>query len=388
MDAYENNERGNLGLAPMDGVTDFPSRIWFYLTGGVRAIGTPFLRATASYPSHKIPESLWPELYLEPGCIPYRLHPQVMASCPDDFIRAADFILSRFPEVELNCGCPSPKVVGGGAGSCLLQEPDTFYAFVYKISQEIGGEKLSVKMRTGYSDDIHFASLLKSLANIPIRRLSIHGRTRDQKYRGQSNWKSIESARLYVSPNTEIVGSGDICSFDSYCQRQSPAVDSFLIGRGAIRNPWLFLEIMQQSPVHLSREVILFAFASFAWLHEYYQLEFETLKGLFETRGFTEACLDQMDRWESLWIQLENIGGWSWHKRHEWSVSSRTLGRVKMLWHYVRSSLDPDTKHQQLLRLKNLGDFMRALEEHLPSSATLNHHSSEDWIYAGETRPT
>ena len=115
--------RLKVGLAPMEGVTDFATRLWITQNGAPDFTTTPFLRVTKDYPSKRISANFLPEIQLskEHGIV--TCIPQLMASEEDDLIRIGQHFLQSVPFVDVNCGCPSPTVVGNGAGSSLLQDP-------------------------------------------------------------------------------------------------------------------------------------------------------------------------------------------------------------------------------------------------------------------------
>ena len=108
-------------VAPMEGITIFPTRLWLALASRPEAATTPFLRATQVFPTRELPAAFAPELFQLRGVLPYRLTPQIMACTPDNFLRAAELLPAG--EVELNCGCPTQN----GAGNrtiCAGQRSD------------------------------------------------------------------------------------------------------------------------------------------------------------------------------------------------------------------------------------------------------------------------
>ena len=233
-----------IGLAPMEGVSDFAFRLWVRLCSQPDFTSTPFLRATDTYPA-RVPAEVAPELEGDrQSRLGYRLIPQIMASKPLNFIRVASAFLSKTDFVDLNCGCPASNSVGSGAGSSLLKEPETFRSFIDTACRALGPGRVSVKMRTGFSSHAEFETLLNCLQNQPIARLGIHGRHRIQRYSGMADWQLIQRAALEL--NVPVVGSGDILSQPSLMQRlqfwgpEKQKLEAVIIGRGAIRNPWIF----------------------------------------------------------------------------------------------------------------------------------------------------
>ena len=122
----------------MEGVGDFPLRLWIWLCSAPSSMGTPFLRATQTWPN-SVPEGWAPEL-LVPGVgdgLPYALVPQIMSPHPEQFLRVAHQLLPHSGVVEVNCGCPAPTVVGKGAGSGLLKNPSEFHSYIKSLSQSL-----------------------------------------------------------------------------------------------------------------------------------------------------------------------------------------------------------------------------------------------------------
>jgi tRNA-dihydrouridine synthase len=375
-----------IGLAPMEGVTDFPTRLWFQLIGGMDFTWTPFLRVTDTFPQ-KFPELFAPELTLLKGLMPKPLVLQVMGSRPQDIVRAAQVIGERTPFIDLNCGCPSPTVVGSRAGSSLLQYPEDFGAFIEHVVQELGPGRLSVKMRTGYQDDGEFTGLLRCLEGLPLRHLTVHGRTRPARYQGLADWSLIDHA-AHRCP-FPVYGSGDIndrTSLQHNLMRASK-ISGVIIGRGALRNPWVFRGD-REAPV-------VVAFLAFVIFQDVF-LE-SPLKLIEWASNLSVDDFEQQD--ESTWSRL--LVGLLKKTRGQTlgeavigrvTVSSRALSRGKMLWNYLRSSLPPAFMEPALMRCSTLGAWFDAVTEiarqQQLSSARLPivYNPDHDWMYSGAGR--
>ena len=117
-----------------------------------------------------------------------------MASSPTRFVESYELIKDFCPKVEINCGCPSPKVVGHGAGSSLLRDPLLFEDFISYVSKHLPEGSFCVKIRTGYENEDKYFDLINSIKDLPLHKLTIHGRTREQKYMGHARWDLIAAA--------------------------------------------------------------------------------------------------------------------------------------------------------------------------------------------------
>ncbi|MDQ3232380.1 MAG: tRNA-dihydrouridine synthase family protein, partial [Pseudobdellovibrionaceae bacterium] len=203
--------RATFGLAPMEGVSELPFRLWLAQVSAPAFSSTPFLRATDTFPA-QIPIDFAAELTRE-WDVPYQLIPQVMTADPDDFVRTARLLLSHAEFVDLNCGCPSPNPVSGGAGSSLLKDPALFVGFAERMADALPAQSFSIKMRTGFDDTAAFDVLTHGLRSVPLKQLTVHGRTRRDRYDGSSRWDLIQKAAEQLP--CSVVGSGDILGVDS-----------------------------------------------------------------------------------------------------------------------------------------------------------------------------
>lgn len=325
-----------IGLAPMEGVSDFPLRLCMHWAARPDFLSTPFLRLTETFPN-EVPMLWAPELFhpLVKEVTTYKLTPQLMTPSADFFVSTVRRFFAEFPKVELNCGCPSKKVLGHGSGSSLLQSVDIFHKMVRSINSHLKPGQLAIKMRTGFDDDSLFTDLYQSLADVPLAHLTIHGRTKEQRYTGLANWELIGKAAQNLS--TDTIGSGDIVDGPSFLSRMelAPEVQAVMIGRGALRNPWIFAELRSE-PVQIS-EVLVFEFLrAFALLTESYAQDPEKLLNWIGQHAdiFTRPPLDQYKEWHE--INLKLLPLLNVRSFEDIAFSKPTFGRVKMLWCYLQ----------------------------------------------------
>ncbi|MCX6110079.1 MAG: tRNA-dihydrouridine synthase family protein [Proteobacteria bacterium] len=384
----------------MEGVSNLPMRLWWHLASAPSALATPFLRVTATFPGSALPRSFCPELTELRSYLPYPLVPQLMAADSADFVRAAPLILTVSPFVELNAGCPSPTCVGKGAGSSLLRQGDEFHSFVGELQQGLGAKSVAVKMRTGFQSPEEFSHLISGLSDYALARLTVHGRTRPQRYSGQARWDLIAAASTSLA--TAVVASGDVVGQASLDQRltTAPQVAGVLVGRGALRNPWIFQELRTGAPVRLSFTALRYALISHALLHELYQDDMDRLFELCKSGLFSRSCSTDEEAWRQLQATLAKAVYGADHpgfaegaqQDHLWPLARQSMGRLKMLWNYLRSSLPPVFFAPTLLRSNSLEAFLdhlgRLYAEHRNQGGLaeleLAHQATWDWLYSGE----
>ena len=167
---------------------------------------------------------------------------QLFGESEEDIINAAHYVKEAGAAfVDINLGCPVKKVVKKGCGAALMRDPIYLEKFLTKIKRGIE-LPLTVKMRTGWShDELTIHECVKAAHNSGCEWVAIHGRTRTQGYEGKADWDLI--AEVKQSAHIPIIGNGDIRSVQQ-AQRllDGSGVDAVMIGRGALRNPWIFKE--------------------------------------------------------------------------------------------------------------------------------------------------
>ncbi|SVE56906.1 uncharacterized protein METZ01_LOCUS509760, partial [marine metagenome] len=167
---------------------------------------------------------------------------QLFGESENDIISAAHFVKEAGAAfVDINLGCPVNKVVKKGCGAALMRDPAYLETFLTKIKRRID-LPLTVKMRTGWShDELTIHECVRAANNSGCEWVVIHGRTRAQGYEGQADWDLI--AEVKQSAKIPIIGNGDIrTAQQAQALLNHFGVDAVMIGRGALRNPWIFKE--------------------------------------------------------------------------------------------------------------------------------------------------
>jgi nifR3 family TIM-barrel protein len=143
--------------------------------------------------------------------------------------------------LDVNCGCPAKKVVRGGGGSNLLKDLPQLERILSRIRRSIS-IPMTVKIRTGWNDSmINCVEVAKLIEDCGGQMVAIHGRTKEQGYKGWADWNHIAEVKRHVS--IPVVGSGDIVTPEGAVARlEETGVDGVMIGRGAIANPFIFRE--------------------------------------------------------------------------------------------------------------------------------------------------
>jgi tRNA-dihydrouridine synthase B len=228
-----------LYLAPMAGITDWAFREICYQLGAEVAV-VPLVPALGL--ANK-PKRVLPKLVATHDA--RRLVVQLYGKYPDDFRRAARALTDSTPIVgiDINMGCPANQVVGSNHGSALMREPERAAAIV-EATRAGTHLPVSVKLRAGWDSVVapDFARLLESAG---ASLLTIHGRTREQHYKGSNCLDVIAETKRAVS--IPVIGNGDVVSVETARQMlEHTGVDGIMIGRGAMGNPWLFAQIQAQ----------------------------------------------------------------------------------------------------------------------------------------------
>jgi len=225
-----------LYLAPMSGVTDLPYRLLAKECGADVTI-TEFTNSTALT---REAATSWRRMETHETEVPFI--PQIFGGDPGDMATAAEMLAPAADIIDLNFGCPAPKVTNICAGAALMGEPDRLVDMVESIVNRID-TPVTAKMRLGTGKGANNATeICQRLENVGAQRLCIHGRTLRQRYAGVADWSSIKEAVDAV--DVPVVANGDVVDASSAaaCLEQTGA-SGLMIGRGAIGRPSVFADI-------------------------------------------------------------------------------------------------------------------------------------------------
>lgn len=245
--------RHGLMLAPMAGVTDYAFRAVCRMQGAEYTVSEMISAKALVYEQrarHARPNGSAPLAAIRAGELHHAL--QLFGSEPEFMAEAARLLESgeylgavageRPAAIDINMGCPVPKVAGNGEGSALMKDPDRAAAIVRAVADAVR-LPVTVKIRSGWDENsINAPEFAKVLADAGAAAVCVHARTRKQMYAPSADYRVIAAVKRAV--DIPVIGNGDIASAADLCRmHEISGCDGYMIGRGAQGNPWIFAEL-------------------------------------------------------------------------------------------------------------------------------------------------
>jgi len=331
----------NAYLAPMSGVTDLPfRRLISRLSGGrTGLLVSEFITVEGLT---RLNPRICRQMAFMPEERPFTV--QIYGAEPDRMAWGAAMVEEAGADfVEINCGCPAPKIVSKGGGSGLLRDLGNLKAILSQVKKAVK-IPVTVKVRVGWAEDqINLLETQKVVEGEGAGALVIHGRTRQQGYKGLANWDLIALAKS--QGKIPVIGNGDILRVEDVIDKlERYGVDGVAVGRGAMHNPWLFGQIADLYEGKIPQEPTL-----------------DEHKALFT------------DYLQLLREELDIASGFGPHRPAEaengvWRWEGRVLGKLKQMAARVLKCL-PNAKggRTDVLRSQSLNEFFDNLHKLLES---------------------
>lgn len=228
-----------LALGPMAGVTDLPFRL-LCKEMGCNMLYTEMVSAKAILYKNKNTKEL---LNIDKNEHPVGV--QLFGSDPDIMAQiAAQVEEGECDFIDINMGCPVPKIVNNGEGSALLKQPKLVEEILTKMVKAVN-KPVTVKIRKGFENGTVYAVEIAKIAeSCGVSAIAVHGRTREQYYSGKADWDVIKDVKKAVK--IPVIGNGDIFSAeDAKAMKEYTGCDGLMVARGARGNPWIFREIKE-----------------------------------------------------------------------------------------------------------------------------------------------
>lgn len=239
----------NFFLAPLAGFSDFAMRE-ICLKYGAGLTFTEMVSCKGILYDNENTKDL---LYLSPNekikCA------QIFGNDPQIMRKAIESnYLSHFDIIDVNFGCPMPKIYNNGEGSALLNNPSLAEKIIYECSKT--GKPITCKMRIGITDGKYVTEdFVKAVQNGGAQMITVHGRTRDKIYAGEPNYSEIAKAKS-VATVPIIANGGIFTKVDAVTMLEKTGADGVMIARGALERPWIFAELLEKD-VHIDKKALI-----------------------------------------------------------------------------------------------------------------------------------
>ena len=244
--------KNGIVLAPMAGVTDLPFRL-LCKQMGADIVYTEFCSSNGIIRESKKTFDLIKFIEEERP-----IGVQIFGEEPHVVGESAKIIYDRFkPDIiDINFGCPVPKVTKKGAGSAALKNLSVMEEMVKSVIKNVPEIPITVKMRSGWSKDkiVHIEAAIM-LEELGIKAITLHPRTTCQRFTGNADWDEIK--RLKSKINIPVIGNGDVSNKNDYMKiKKHTNCDGVMIGRASLGNPWIFKELTDDNYNSLDRNIM------------------------------------------------------------------------------------------------------------------------------------
>lgn len=229
--------KGRAVLAPMAGVTDRAFRELCARFGAAYVVSEMVSAKALSFQDKKSAGLMELSEEEHPAAI------QLFGDDPENFAQAARMALAYRPDfLDINMGCPAPKIANNGCGSALMKNPELCGRIVEAVKQSVD-LPVTVKIRKGWDEhSVNAVEVAKICEAAGADAIAVHGRTRAQMYAPVADWDSIRRVKEAVS--IPVIGNGDVTDAHSAARLiEQTGCDAVMIGRGALGNPWVFAQI-------------------------------------------------------------------------------------------------------------------------------------------------
>lgn len=239
--------KNNVFLAPMAGITDLAYRS-ICKEFGAGLVYTEMISAKGIYYNDEKTKLL---TQIDEKERPVAI--QIFGSDADIMANVAKRMSEKADIIDINMGCPAPKVVKNDDGSKLMLNPALIDEITYKVVKN-STVPVTVKIRKGWNDEnVNAVEIAKILEKNGVSAVAVHGRTREQFYSGIADWDIIKKVKESV--NIPVIGNGDVIDIDSANKMiEYTGCDAIMVGRAALGKPWIFKEIIEQNKIDMKQE--------------------------------------------------------------------------------------------------------------------------------------
>lgn len=286
---------GNLFLAPVAGYSDAAFRS-VCVENGASFTYTEMVSAEALVRNNSKTEVLMTRAQNEKA---YSV--QIFGGQKDVMVEATRIVINKTncEVIDINCGCPVPKITKTGAGSALTRDPDRLYEIAKAVVDAAEGTPVTVKIRSGWEiPSINWRETSQAAMEAGVSAITIHPRTKTQGYEGHSDWNIMKSLAEFVNGKIPVFGSGDLFKpEDAKRMLEQTGVDAVMFARGAMGNPFIFrdatslLKSGSYTPVPAEERI---------------KTGFAELKRLIDVTSEQHACLEMRKRFAAYSKGIQN----------------------------------------------------------------------------------